>query len=568
MPLMIIATGYDVRQVIYEDAAIMVCHAMSKEHACEVLLKVVKDGPRAVIENAKVLNEYEVAGSLDIPGILKPIALLREGNRLMLASEWVNGFTLRHYAAGGPVTVPVFLKLAIRITEVLERLHRAHMVHMNIRPDTIVVVPSTMEVRLTGLGHAVYTTAGGRQARQMPLVEASPPYMAPERTGQLEGVIDAGTDLYSLGVTLYELLAGRLPFEAKDPLEWAHAHVAKVPLPMPSGTPPLLEQVLRRLLEKSVSRRYRSAFGLRADLERCERLLEEHGWLLPFELGTEDPLEQHLVKRSPGGAAGEPEQTGHDGYVQILDLAAVMRASQAFAEEKDSWKLLARLMRILMEISGAQKGVLTAVRSHSLYAVLEVQAEQQEPQHLGGQSLEESRAASEAILRYAVHQGALLLVSDAGSDLRFAGDPYIRLSRPKSVMGLPVIAQGELQGVLYLENNYTTGVFQTVREPVLHMLASQISSVYMMMGYFSGPASEAAALPEQHQAPNLTDREIDVLQGMADGLSNKEIASRLLMSAGTVKVHVRNLFDKLQVNNRTKAVTMAAKLNVLVRRGG
>lgn len=564
---MIIAPGYDVRQVIYEDAAIMVCHALSKEHSSEVLLKIVKDGPRAVIENAKVLNEYEVAGSLNIPGILKPIALLREGNRLLLASEWVYGLTLRHYAAGKPIPIPVFLELAIRMTQILDQLHRMHIVHMNIRPDTFVVVPSTLEVRLTGLGHAVYTAAGGSQARSMPLVEGSPPYMAPERTGQLEGVIDAGTDLYSLGVTLYELLTGKLPFEARDPLEWAHAHVAKAPLPMPEGTPAPLEQMIVRLLEKSVHRRYRSASSLRSDLERCRGMLEVHGRMMPFTLGKEDPPEQALVTRA-SATEGGLESEGGSGYAQILDLSAVMRASQAFAEEKDSWKLLAKLMKLLMEVCGAQKGVLTASRSDSLYAVLEVHAEKGEPENLGSARVEACQAASEAILRYAARHKSMLILHDARTDLRFVSDPYIKRWQPRSVLGLPVLTQGELQGVLYLENNYTTGVFRNVREPVLHMLASQISSVYMLMGYFGGASAEQPMLPEQGAAPTLTEREMDVLQGMADGLSNKEIAGRLMMSAGTVKVHVRNVFEKLQVNNRTKAVTTAAKLNLLNRQGG
>ncbi|MGO4273230.1 protein kinase [Paenibacillus sp. TAF58] len=182
-------------KLFFEDPTIIVCHATSDEHACEVLLKIVKEGHRAIIENAKVINEYEIAGSLHIQGVIKPIAILRQGNVLVLASEWVHGLTLRHFAQSDQISIPVFLKIAIQIARVLEQLHKIHIVHMNIRPDTIVIVPSSLRVNLTGMGHSVLSMDGGRQARNMPLIEGSPPYMAPERTGQLNRVMDGGTDL-------------------------------------------------------------------------------------------------------------------------------------------------------------------------------------------------------------------------------------------------------------------------------------------------------------------------------------------------------------------------------------
>ncbi|MDR6878505.1 protein kinase domain-containing protein [Bacillus sp. 3255] len=599
---MLTVTGYHIQQVIFEDPTIVVCHAFSEEHACEVLLKIVKEGHRAIIENAKLINEYEIAGSLQMPGIIKPIALLRQGNGLVLASEWVHGLTLRHFVKTAPLTVPVFLKLAVQIAKILEGLHKQHIVHMNIRPDTIVVVPSSLKVSLTGMGHSVLSMDGGRQARNMPLIEGSPPYMAPERTGQLNRVVTGSTDLYSLGVTFYEMLSGGLPFQARDPLEWAHAHLAKKPQPLSAGhpeIPAILEEIIMKLLEKTVERRYQSAFGLRADLESCLHMWEQSGAFSAFEIGWQDVprlLEISGGDDSASGTAGhaapvlQPNAAesgdASSGYAQVLELAAVMRASQAFSEERDSAHLLGKLMSIAVEVAGAQRGCFVAMRAAELYVEQAVDTDggmesgtenrtesgmDNGSGSLGGGSkgsvpLSRYEGIFQNLVSYVAIKRQFVILDDASKVGLFTQDPYVVKHKPRSVLGLPIIAQGELQGVLYLENNYTTGVFAPERLGVLHMLASQINYVQRLIGYYGGtPNLQEPALGGVLTAPvqGLTEREIEVLQWMAAGLSNKEIAERLVMSAGTVKVHMRNLFAKLQVNNRVKAVAVATQLNLL-----
>lgn len=573
---MITVTGYQIHQVIFQDPTIIVCHATSDEHACEVLLKIVKEGHRAIIENAKVINEYEIAGSLNIQGVIKPIALLRQGNVLVLASEWVHGLTLRHFAQSGRISIPVFLKIAIQIARVLEQLHKLHIVHMNIRPDTIVVVTSSLRVSLTGMGHSVLSMDGGRQARNIPLIEGSPPYMAPERTGQLNRVVDGGTDLYSLGVTFYEMLAGQLPFHAKDPLEWAHAHLAKTPLPLltfNSQVPAIIDEIIMKLLEKTIDRRYKSAYGLRMDLENCLQQWEANGGCERFMIAQQDgPLLLEINSDFSDRPVILSERSEYEtsetsnGYAQVLELAAVMRASQAFSEETDSYHLLYKLMSILIEVAGAQRGCFVAIRSAELYVEQIVEAESSGQPLRGGIPLSQYENVCQNLISYVAIKRHFVILEDAVREGLFTQDPYVQLHKPKSVLGLPIIAQGELQGVLYLENNLTSGVFAAERLGVLHMLASQINYVQRLLGYYG--SSQSIQEPKFGGALTsptipLTEREIEVLQWMAAGLSNKEIAVRLVMSAGTVKVHMRNLFSKLHVNNRVKAVTVATQLNLL-----
>lgn len=574
--------GYLIRELIFEDGFIRVCRAEQEASGQAVLLKLVKDGPRAMLENAKLMNEYEIAGNLDIPGVLRPLNLLRRGNGLILASEWINGLTLRHYMQMGPLDVPSFLSITIQIARVLEQLHDQHIVHMNIRPDTLIYVPSTKRVFVTGMGHSVLT-GEGRKARSMPLIEGSPPYMAPERTGRMNEPIGGSTDLYSLGVTCYEMLSGgRLPFNASDPLGWAHAHMAKIPEPLDNPSypvPPMLQLIVKKLLEKSVHRRYQSARGLRADLERCLSDWELGGQLALFEPG----LDEQPVAADSASASGETavqvlpagtehaepsataEQAGFD-YAKMLDLAAIMRASQAFAQEADAGQLIRQLMTILVEIAGADRACYLSLSPSG--AIVEHAASIAE-----GGSFESPRVALEdyasicaEAVGYALLQRRTLALKDAAGEGKFTGNAYVANSGVKSMLCMPVTIQGEWLGMLYMENRLTAGVFEPERFGVLGMLAGQIHHVHQLYAYFGGSAT-GLAKPEAAAAiapPSpLTERETEVLRELAAGLTKKEIAEKLVLSPETVKVHTRNIFDKLQVNNRVKAVTAAVKLNLL-----
>ena len=96
--------------------------------------------------------------------------------------------------------------------------------------------------------------------------------MAPEQTGRMNRSIDSRSDLYSLGVTFYEMLTGSLPFTASDPMEWVHCHIARqaeAPGERASGIPEALSSIVMKLLAKTAEERYQTAAGVEADLRRC-----------------------------------------------------------------------------------------------------------------------------------------------------------------------------------------------------------------------------------------------------------------------------------------------------------
>jgi len=133
--------------------------------------------------------------------------------------------------------------------------------------------------------------------------------MAPEQTGRMNRSIDARSDLYSLGITFYEMLTGTLPFTATDPMEWVHCHIARQPTP-PDERAPVpgpMSAIVMKLLAKIAEERYRTAAGVEADLRKCLAAWESSARIEPFPLATQDALDRLLIPERLYGREREIE---------------------------------------------------------------------------------------------------------------------------------------------------------------------------------------------------------------------------------------------------------------------
>ena len=167
-----------------------------------------------------------------------------------------------------------------------------------IKPANILVNRASGEARLTGFGIASRLPRE-RQAPAPPeSIAGTLAYMAPEQTGRMNRSIDSRSDLYALGVTLYEMLTGSLPFTASDPMEWVHCHIARQPVP-PSERlekiPAPVSHIIMKLLAKTAEERYQTAAGVESDLRRCLAEWELHGRIDPFALGEHDTPDRLLI---------------------------------------------------------------------------------------------------------------------------------------------------------------------------------------------------------------------------------------------------------------------------------
>src|ERR1700684_2421933 len=298
-------------KVLWEDGERVFCrresHADGYRAAVLAVLPAAEHPTPATLDS--LAREYGLKDELDGAWALRPLELVRERGRIMLGLEDASSEPLDRLL-GMPMEVRSFLRIAIAVAAALTQVHRRGLVHKDIKPANILVNRTTGEVKLTGFGIASRLPRE-RQAPAPPEVIAGTlAYMAPEQTGRMNRSIDARSDLYSLGVTLYEMLTGVLPFTANDPMEWVHCHIARKPVP-PSDrletVPAAVSAIILKLLAKNAEDRYQTAAGLEADLRRSLTEWETTGRIEPFQMGINDASDRLLIPEKLYGREREIE---------------------------------------------------------------------------------------------------------------------------------------------------------------------------------------------------------------------------------------------------------------------
>jgi serine/threonine protein kinase len=222
-------------------------------------------------------HEYSFRKELDTAWAARPIGITRLWNRPVLVQEDPGGELLGQLL-GQPLDLGTFLRLAISLATAIGQLHQRGVIHKDIKPANILVNSAADKVWLIGFGNASRLRRE-RRSSDPPRSAGTLAYLAPEQTGRMNRSVDSRSDLYSLGVTLYEVLTGSLPFTASNSMEWVHCHIARQPLP-PSerlkNVPGPVSAVIMKLLAKTAEERYQTAAGLESDLRRClDGLFEE-----------------------------------------------------------------------------------------------------------------------------------------------------------------------------------------------------------------------------------------------------------------------------------------------------
>ena len=277
----------------------------------QVIIKTLKAEYPSKQDVAALRREFHIIESLKpVGGVIRPYALEAHGNgNIALVLEPFGRSLADHIAAKSDraFSLERFFAIAIAIAETLGRMHELDVVHKNIEPHSILVDDSE-GVRLIDFSISSELSRERPNYAWSKRLDGALPYISPEQTGRMNRDLDYRSDFYSLGVTLFEMLTGELPFQAEFALEWVHSHISKSPPPPSEINPSIPETVsaiILKLMAKNAEDRYQSSYGLIRDLSRCQRELAQTGAVGKFALGHLDVSRKFYIPQRLYGREAE-----------------------------------------------------------------------------------------------------------------------------------------------------------------------------------------------------------------------------------------------------------------------
>jgi diguanylate cyclase (GGDEF)-like protein len=256
---------------------------------------VVIKAPTAKFVSHELINrfrsEFDIGSRFDNALIIKYHALEPYQNGLAIVSEDFGGVKLSELIPDGGMEIATFLDIAIQIAEGLGIIHGENVIHKDLKPGNIAISPGNKAIKYLDFGISTRAELTAFHGIDLAASGGTLEYISPEQTGRTNRLIDYRSDLYSLGITFYQMICGSVPFSSEDALELIHSHIAKTP-PNPSerrpDIPQAISDIILKLLQKNAEDRYQSAFGVKADLEACRDLLAKGEPLHGFEIGKFD----------------------------------------------------------------------------------------------------------------------------------------------------------------------------------------------------------------------------------------------------------------------------------------
>jgi PAS domain S-box-containing protein len=302
-------SAYTRRSLREDDEFILYRARPSGAELPSVLLLIPASTRPAVESLKKIEHEYSFRDDLDTTWAVRPLALSQCNGQKALVLEDPGGEPL-HRLIQGPIEIDRFLGIAIGLAGALSQLHKRNLIHKDVKPSNVLVDSVTGQVWLTGFGITSRLPRERQSAGPPEFIAGTLAYMAPEQTGRMNRSIDSRSDLYALGMTLYEMLTGSLPFTASDPMAWVHCHIARHPVApheRMKNLPSCLSAIVTKLIAKTPEERYQTASGVESDLRRCLGEWEAHKCIAEFCLGKHDIPDRLLIPEKLYGRASEIE---------------------------------------------------------------------------------------------------------------------------------------------------------------------------------------------------------------------------------------------------------------------
>jgi predicted ATPase/serine phosphatase RsbU (regulator of sigma subunit) len=282
-------TGYTLTQTLRETQSAILLRGTRDLDGTAVIVKLLRAEHPTPTQIARLRHEHAILSSLDLPDVVQTFGLVKHGRGWGLVLEDLGDQSLDSIFRRQRPTLEQFLDIAIRMTSAVAAIHGRAVIHKDVKPHHFLM--SGGSLKLIDFGIATRLSSEAQGVAHTGVLDGTLAYMSPEQTGRMNRSLDRRTDLYSLGVAFYELLTGRVPFEASDPLELVHAHIARrprAPHELSSSVPRIISEIVLKLMAKGAEDRYQSAAGLKADLEEVRTRVSAGVRLDSFPLGRGD----------------------------------------------------------------------------------------------------------------------------------------------------------------------------------------------------------------------------------------------------------------------------------------
>ncbi|UCF90470.1 MAG: AAA family ATPase, partial [Desulfobacterales bacterium] len=279
---------------------------------------------------AQYKHEYTITRSLDLACVVEAYHIEPYQDKPLIVFEDFGGESLDKLLAANTLCLEDFLTMAAKIVEAIGKIHAAGITHKDINPSNIVINPATGQLKIIDFGNATALSYQNPLIKPPRVLEGTLAYMSPEQTGRMNRTVDYRTDFYSLGITLYEMICHKRPFESTDSLQLVHSHIARMPRAPKEVNPRIPEavsNVIMKLIAKNAEDRYQSSQGIRSDLEQCLDQWRNSGRIELFPLARHDVSDKFQIHKKL--------------YGREKEIRALLNAFQGAVEGKPSLLLVA-----------------------------------------------------------------------------------------------------------------------------------------------------------------------------------------------------------------------------------
>lgn len=320
-----------------------------------VIIKQLKENYPTPEELYRYQQEYKITHCLNLTGVIKAYSLEKFDHSVVIIYEDFGGESLKILLDKKSPDQPYFslnefLPIAIKITHSLGEIHQHNIIHKDLNPSNLVFNPQTEQLKIIDFGISSQFFRENTSFNSLNLLEGTLAYLSPEQTGRINRSLDYRTDFYALGCTFYELLTGKVPFPCHDIMELIYFHLTKSPLsfnqvnPKLKNIPPIIQEIVFKLMAKTPEERYQSAWGIEQDLKYCLQQLQEIEKIQTFLLGEEDYSPQLII----------PEKL----YGRKAEIRVLINSFQSFLANKKEAKFSENQLLMIFGESGLGKSVL------------------------------------------------------------------------------------------------------------------------------------------------------------------------------------------------------------------